>query len=79
VPESIGETDPTSSQEQLVVVRDIQDYHTNSKTSSFGEMVAPTAFETHWTKILASFERHCDATIAGHPDAKEDKGLVHKI
>jgi hypothetical protein len=27
--------------------------------------------------ILASFERHRDAIIAGHPDANEEIGLVH--
>jgi hypothetical protein len=32
---------------------------------------------TCWTKILASFKRHRDTIIAGHPDAKEGTGLVH--
>jgi hypothetical protein len=77
MPESIRQTDPNSSQEQLVYVRDIQNYQTTSKTSSFGEMMVPTACETRWTKIPASFERHHDAIIAGHPDAKEETGLVH--
>jgi hypothetical protein len=40
-------------------------------------MAVPITCETCWTKILASFERHHDAIIAGHPDAKEEKGLVH--
>jgi hypothetical protein len=40
-------------------------------------MAVPTACETRWTNILASFERHRDAIIAGHPDAKEEIGLVH--
>jgi hypothetical protein len=40
-------------------------------------MVVPTSCETRWTKILVSFERHRDATIAGHPDTKEETGLVH--
>jgi hypothetical protein len=40
-------------------------------------MAVPTACETRWTKILASFERHRNAIIAGHPDAKEETGLVH--
>jgi hypothetical protein len=30
-----------------------------------------------WTKILASFERHRDAIIASHPDAREEIVLVH--
>jgi hypothetical protein len=37
----------------------------------------PTACETRWTKNLASIERHRDAIIAGHPDAKDETGLVH--
>jgi hypothetical protein len=51
-------------------VGDIADYQTT-------RMAVPTACETRWTNILASFERHRDAIIAGHPDAKEETGLVH--
>jgi hypothetical protein len=51
-------------------VGDTEDYQTT-------RMAVPTACETRWTNILASFERHCDAIIAGHPDAKEEIGLVH--
>jgi hypothetical protein len=58
-------------------VRDILDYQTTGKTSSFGDMAVPTACETFWTKILASFERHRDAIIAGHPDSKQEIELVY--
>jgi hypothetical protein len=40
-------------------------------------MVGPIACGTRWTKFLASFERHHDAIIAGHPHAEEEIGLVH--
>jgi hypothetical protein len=40
-------------------------------------MAVPTACETRWTNILSSFERHCDAIIAGHPDAKQEIELVY--
>jgi hypothetical protein len=47
-----------------LAVEDIADYQTT-------RMAAPRACETRWTNILASFERHRDVIIAGHPDAKE--------
>jgi hypothetical protein len=51
-------------------VGDIEDYQTT-------RMAVPTAGETRWTNILASFERHRDAIIAGHPDVNEEIRLVH--
>jgi hypothetical protein len=49
---------------------DIENYQTT-------RIAVPTAYETRWTNILASFERHRDAIIAGHPDANEEIGRVH--
>jgi hypothetical protein len=40
-------------------------------------MAVPAACETRWTKILASFERHHDAIISGHPNAKEETEIVY--
>jgi hypothetical protein len=51
-------------------VGDTEDYQTT-------RMAAPTACETHWMNIPASFERHRDAIIAGHPKANEEIGLVY--
>jgi hypothetical protein len=47
------------------------------KNYQITRMAVPTACETGWMYILASFERHFDAIIAGHPDATEEIGLVH--
>jgi hypothetical protein len=72
-----GEETGSGRSTKLVDMRDFRDYQTTSKTSSFGEMAVPTDCETRWTKILTPFARHRDAIIAGHPEAKEETGLVH--
>jgi hypothetical protein len=60
-----------------VDLRDIRDYQTTSNNSRSGRMAGPTACETRWTKTLVLYEIHRDVVIAGHPDAGEEKGLVH--
>jgi hypothetical protein len=39
---------------------------TDGAFESVAEMAGPTASETRWTKILASFESHLNAIIIGH-------------
>jgi hypothetical protein len=42
-------------------------------------MAGPTKCKTWWTEIQASFERHHDALITGHPDAQEEIRLVRTV